>query len=170
MRFGLACFALVFACTGCHTGIRSWLLGQKPAYVGKRDPYYALDTVDGGRRSLAAYRGKVVVMTIGATWCPPCRNEIPALEQYASDAATRGIALVAIDTGEAAAPVRALITKAGIRYPVLLDPDQRYWHYYDVTAIPETVVLNRAGIPVKAFFGEFDRATIDRIVASIPAS
>lgn len=168
MRFWLACFAMVFACTGCHTGLRSWLLGQKPAYLGKRDPYFDLATVDGQRRTLAAYRGKIVVLAIGATWCPPCRQEIPALKAYAPEAASRGIALVAIDTGEAAAPVAALIEKTGIRYPVFLDPQQRYWHYYDVTAIPEIVVLNRAGIPVKAYTGEFDRPAVERIIASIP--
>jgi hypothetical protein len=58
MRLFLASLVLIAACTGCHTGIKSWLLGQKPAYYGKPDPDYALATLDGRSRSLAAYRGK----------------------------------------------------------------------------------------------------------------
>lgn len=163
----IVCLILLVACTGCHTGIRSWLLGHKPAYLGKPDPYYALSTVDGQRQSLAAFRGKIVVVTLWATWCPPCREEIPALERFAPQAAAKNVALVAVDTGEPRAPVASFVKNAGVNYPVLLDSEQRYWHYYDVTAIPETIVLNKAGIPVKTFLGEFDPAAIERIVTSI---
>jgi hypothetical protein len=70
--------------------------------------------------------------------------------------------------GEPRAPVASFVKAEGVRYPVLLDPDQRYWHYYDVTAIPETIVLDTKGVPVKTYLGSFDPEAIGRIIASIP--
>jgi thiol-disulfide isomerase/thioredoxin len=166
MRFYVACL-LALVCTGCHTGLRSWLLGQKPPYLNKPDPDFALSSVSGASKTLAAYKGRVVVMNMWATWCPPCRQEIPALERYARGHERRGIVVVGVDQGEPTAPVVSFVREQRIGYPVLLDPAQRYWHYYDVTAIPTTIVLDRRGVAVKAYFGEFDPAAIDRTIASV---
>lgn len=168
MRVTFACLALALLLSGCHTGLRAWLLGYKPEYAGKPDPAYKLASVEGRPESLAAFRGKIVLLNMWATWCPPCRAEIPALERYARENKGRGIVVVGVDQGENPGTVARFARAAGMTYPILLDPRQRYWKYYDVTAIPTTVVIDRSGKPVKAYFGEFDSGTVGRIIASIP--
>lgn len=117
MRACLVALLVLVLCTGCRSGLRAWLLGQKPPYAGKHDPGYRLSTLDGGTGSLAAYRGRIVVLNLWATWCPPCRDEIPALERYAAQAAPRGITVVGVDQGEPAAAVATFVREAGFATP-----------------------------------------------------
>lgn len=88
-------------------------------------PDYQLRHLNGSRQSLHAFRGRVVIVNIWATWCPPCREELPILEALTNRAEQRGPIAIAISIDrEASAVVKPYLTKLGIRrLPVFLDPD-----------------------------------------------
>lgn len=85
-------------------------------------PGMVLTDLEGRKVSLEDYRGKVVLVNNWATWCPPCREEMPALEAYFKDHRKGDFVLVGIDTGEPAAEVVEFVERYVLSFPIWLDP------------------------------------------------
>lgn len=135
------------------------------ALVGTRAPIVDLRDDRGASVSLAQYANKVVLMNLWATWCPPCREELPDLQRlYASDA-RRGLAVVGVDEGESAARAGAFAAALGLRFSIWIDAQQAYGRAYDALGFPTTVVIDRSGKIVRAFDGALTpqqmRAAVD---------
>lgn len=109
--------------------------------------------IDGAADSLGNYRGKVVLMNLWATWCPPCREEMPALERLYREFGSRGLVVLGIDQGESASAAGAYARKLGITFPVLIDGGQQYGRAYAAQGLPTTIVIDRAGRIVKGVDG-----------------
>jgi len=122
-----------------------------PVEVGSAAPAFkAVRVATGDTVTLARYRGDVVVLNIWATWCEPCRVEMPSLERLEQALGPRGLKIVAVsvDVGSAQA-VRDFQRQYGLTFDVLQDRSNAIARAYQTTGVPETFVLDRHGIIVK---------------------
>lgn len=99
----------------------------------------------GASKTLADYRGKVVVLNFWATWCPPCQREMPSLERLRTKMAKRPLEIVAISSAETPEEVRAYLSKMKLGFPILLDTDSSNTRRWKVFALPTTFVLDAEG-------------------------
>jgi peroxiredoxin len=116
-------------------------------------PDFGLRTPDGQLVSLAGLRGKVVVLNFWATWCRECLTEMPALETLHRRFATRGLAIVGVDSREGATRVQRYAKEHGLTFPLLLDLDGAVTANYGVVALPTTLLIGRDGHPVALAVG-----------------
>jgi peroxiredoxin len=141
--------------------------------VGSRAPEFkALDLATGDSVSLRdRYRGSVTLVNIWATWCVPCRIEMPAMERMYQDLAPRGfkIAAVSIDEGNPQ-PVREFARELGLTFDILHDRSTTVQRIYQTTGVPESFLLNRDGVIIKRVIGahdwssEVNRKLIERLL------
>lgn len=117
-------------------------LAAEDAAVEKQD--FTLDDLDGNKVTLSKLRGKVVVVNFWATWCPPCRLEMPDLDALYTRLQPRGLVVLAV-TADDAAKVKAFLAKNGYHLPVLLDPGREVSKRFYVDGIPKTFVFNPEG-------------------------
>lgn len=119
---------------------------------------------DGRVDSLARYRGRVVLLNLWASWCPPCREEMPALETFAKEQHGRVVVLGA-DQGESAATAAAFAREHGVTFPILVDEEQQYGRTYAAVGLPTTVVVGRSGHVVRGIDGPLTLAQMRDAVA-----
>lgn len=105
---------------------------------------FTLTDLTGKNWTLKDLRGKVVLLNFWATWCPPCRKEMPDLEALYRRFAPQGLVILGIDD-EDAPTVQPFITQHGITYPVLLDPGRKVNTLFQIDGIPKTFVYGRDG-------------------------
>jgi len=110
-------------------------------------PDYRLVDVDGNKQQLSSLRGKVVLINFWATWCPPCRRELPSMQRLADALAGEAFVMHAIDTGEDETEIMPFIFSTGIelRYPILLDRDSVVLKSWPVVALPTSFVVDPEG-------------------------
>lgn len=115
--------------------------------VGAPAPAYAAETLEGQPVSLADQRGKVVLLNIWATWCKPCREEIPALEALHQRHSAEGllVAGVSIDLLSEKPQVGSFARALGATYPLWLDPDDRVSNTFLAIGVPATYLIGRDG-------------------------
>jgi len=133
---------------------------QATGRVGFPAPDFTLRDLNGRSYRLSALRGKVVFLNIWATWCPPCRMEMPSMELLHRRLQGRDFIMLAVseDEGERTG-VRAFVDEMKLTFPVLLDPEGKLPPRYGVTGYPETFVIDRNGHVVEHFIGPEDWAT-----------
>jgi peroxiredoxin len=121
--------------------------GIKIIHEGDRAPEFRLQALDGRAVSLADFRGKVVMVHFWATWCPPCVEEMPTIEQlYRSSGSTDfEILAVSVDEGGAGA-VAEFMKRNGLSLPALLDPGRSVAGLYGTFKFPETYIVDGRGI------------------------
>jgi peroxiredoxin len=115
------------------------------AAAGAPAPAFALPRAAGGALSSDALRGRVVVLNFWATWCPPCREELPALERVHRALAGEGLAVVAVSVDARPEAVARFAAARGLGFAVLSDPREQVARRYGVAAYPTTVVVDRRG-------------------------
>jgi len=106
---------------------------------------FTLPLLTGGNVSLSSYRGKVVILNFWATWCPPCRTEMPSMETLYQRFSAQGLEILAVDIGENVSTVQQFIRNSGYSFPVLLDSSNRVSSVYGIEAIPTTYIIDREG-------------------------
>lgn len=123
------------------------------ALTGRQAPSFSVPQLDGAPSELAAYRGRVVVMNLWASWCPPCRAEMPDLQRLYETYRSKNLVVLGVDQGESAQRVRAFARSLGIHYPILLDEQQQYGRVYAALGLPTTVVVDENGVVARGFDG-----------------
>lgn len=127
-------------------------------------PALMLPDLDGKAHDLSALKGKVVVVNFWATWCPPCRREMPSLERLRQHLAERGLAVLAVDVGEDADTVFSFTGQLdpAPAFPMLLDKDSAAMQRWKVKGLPTTFVVDARGRVVFRAVGgrEFDHEAI----------
>jgi thiol-disulfide isomerase/thioredoxin len=108
-------------------------------------PEFVLDDVDGVAHRLADYRGRPLIVNFWATWCPPCREEMPSLERARAALSSDGIEVLAINVGEDAETVFRFTADYPVTFPLLLDIDSAVIGAWPVRGLPTTFVLDPAG-------------------------
>jgi cytochrome c biogenesis protein CcmG/thiol:disulfide interchange protein DsbE len=130
--------------------------------IGKKAPDFRLvDVATGDSVSLRTLaRGDVALINIWATWCAPCKEEMPAMQRTYVDLAPRGfrILAVSIDNGDVA-PVKSFAQELGITFDILQDQSGRIQQLYQTTGVPESFLLDRDGTIVKRVIGAHDWAS-----------
>lgn len=134
------------------------------ALAGQKAPSFTVEQLGGGAGSLETYRGSVVVMNLWATWCPPCRAEMPDLQRLYESNRSRGVIVLGVDQGESAAQAGAFAHSLGIRYPILIDEQQQYGRVYAALGMPTTIVIDRNGYVVHGYDGAL---SYDQMAAAI---
>lgn len=121
--------------------------------VGQAAPVFTLHDDRGADVSLANYRGKIVVMNLWASWCPPCRAEMPDLQTFAREYAKDGVVVVGVNQGESPQRAAAFAQSLGITFPIWIDDSQRYGRVYAALGLPTTVIVDRSGVVARGFDG-----------------
>ncbi|MBX6392508.1 MAG: TlpA family protein disulfide reductase [Burkholderiales bacterium] len=132
----LGLFGAGFACAAADAG------ALKP-WPGGATPPLALKDLRGRSHTLDDYRGRVVVLNFWASWCEPCRDEMPAMQHLKDRLAGRPFALIAVNMGEGAGRVQRFLDMMPIDYTVLLDPDMSVSKRWQVRLLPYSFVLDR---------------------------
>lgn len=125
------------ALAGASGGALSTWKGATPAFT--------LDGLDGKSHALSEWRSKVVVLNFWATWCGPCREEIPAMGQVARQYRARGLNLVTVNVKDSPATVEAFLKQVPIDGTVLLDRDGSVFKRYGSMGLPATYLIDRKG-------------------------
>ncbi|HEV2388708.1 MAG TPA: redoxin domain-containing protein [Candidatus Acidoferrales bacterium] len=108
-------------------------------------PDFALSDLDGNTHVLGSLRGSTVLLDFWATWCGPCREEMPQLEKLRGEIGGRGLTIWSINSGESPALVRSFFERSGYTGIILLDLDSRVNREYDARYIPTLVIVDPAG-------------------------
>lgn len=129
--------------------------------VGAPAPDFTLTDVSGASVALSDYKGQVVLLNFWATWCPPCKLEMPTLQQHYTDYQAQGLVVVAVEAGEPPAEVQAFAVEQGLSFPVLIDEKTVVTDQYRVVALPTTFVIDRQGVIVRLHKGMMTEAQVD---------
>jgi thiol-disulfide isomerase/thioredoxin len=127
--------------------------GLNSVLVGKPAPDFELELLGGERFHLTEHKGKTIVLDFWATWCNPCLQTMPHLAQIHRDSTAAGVEVVAINLEEAPAQIEGLLKRLKLVVPVALDRDGAIAARYGVSAIPQTLIIDREGKVVRHFVG-----------------
>ncbi len=163
-RLLIMAFALIFA-IACAAQAETAV----PAQVGALAPDFEAETLEGGLFRLSDCRGKVVLLNIWATWCPPCVSEMPDI-QALSEAYPEDLVVIGVSVDENREDVETFIAENGYTYRFAMDPDYQisgvlYPTYY----IPNSVFIDPKGIVVSIDVGAADYNTLEARFLSILA-
>ncbi|MDX2007236.1 MAG: TlpA disulfide reductase family protein [Meiothermus sp.] len=167
---GGALFTLGYSLLGLRTG--------DPTTVKLGDPAPEVRLVDlqGQPVTLSSLRGKAVVLNFWATWCPPCRREMPLLDSVQAEFKARGLVVVGVDLNEDPRTVAAYIRQAGVSYPIWLDAPpgqagfdrtQALYTRFGGVGLPTTVFIAPDGTVRARQVGELSRANLTSIIRAM---
>lgn len=134
--------------------------------VGHPAPDFSLTTLAGEPFALSDLRGTPVVLNFWATWCPPCRAELPEL-QAASERLAGQVAIIGVNQAEAPADVRAFVAGFGLSFPMPLDVDAQASRLYAVRSLPTTFFIDRQGVIRRVQVGPVTEATLAQMLKTI---
>ena len=113
--------------------------------TGQAAPDFALKSASGENLRLSEYRGDVVMVNFWATWCGPCRQEMPLLDDLYSRYQRVGFNLLGVNIDDVSRRAMQMIEELGVNFPVLFDERKEVSQLYDVEAMPVTVLVDRSG-------------------------
>ena len=108
-------------------------------------PDFTLRSVDGPNLRLTEQRGRVVLVNFWATWCGPCRQEMPQLNRLYEKYRASGFVLLGVNVDDDTRTAVGVAAKLGLKFPVLLDTDKKVSQLYDMSAMPATVLIDKDG-------------------------
>ena len=184
MRTGRGTFGLLLAALGVLVlgGVGLYLLAAErsaaveqptdfsavPAGVDYAAPSISLKALDGNSHSLADYRGRVVLINLWATWCPPCQAEMPILQRYFEKHRAEGLTVIAIEDGEPEAEVAAFAQRYGLTFPIWLDPGhQATDRAFKTINLPTSYVVDRTGTVRLTWLGAISETTLEAHVTPL---
>jgi thiol-disulfide isomerase/thioredoxin len=166
---------LAFSLLSARTFLRNEL---SPVGVGTEAPAFTVSTLDSipKKKSLDEYKGQVLLINIWATWCVPCRAEMPSIEQVHRELGPKGLKVLAISVDDPGSDslIRDFMKEYGLTFEVLHDSggqEGKISRDYQTSGYPETVIIGRDGIIRKKFLGAQNwnsaenRALIERLLA-----
>ena len=134
---------------------------------GKSAPAFTAAALSGGQTALADYDGDVIVVNFWATWCPPCKAEMPGINNFYERYQADGLVVLAVNAKENESLVRPFIESSGFTFPVLLDPVGEIVNQYQVRSFPTTVIIDRDGIVRHIQVGMISEAELEAIIAPL---
>jgi thiol-disulfide isomerase/thioredoxin len=138
---------------------------------GVQAPDFDLPTLDGQRMKLSDFRGKAVLLNFWATWCSPCKIEMPWLVELQKQYGKDGLVVLGVAMDDTAPPkIAEFANEMGVNYPILLGTDQVSDDYGDVQYLPTTFYVDRNGVVLDKVAGLLGRAEIEKDVRKILAS
>ncbi len=139
----------------------------QPMAVNYPAPDVRLTDLQNNPVALADFRGKIVLYNAWATWCPPCKAEMPTLEAYFQQHQQDGFVVVAIEDGEPAAEVAEFARSKGLTFPVWPDPKWAATTAFKTDILPSSFVIDRNGQVVLSWQGPISRETLEKFVTPL---
>ena len=143
-------------------------LATVPVQASFPAPELTLTDLDGITRSLADYRGQVVLVNLWATWCPPCKEEMPALQAYHDKYKDQGFTVIAVNDGDPTPDVMQFAIDYKLSFPIWLDPTYIATEdAFKTLNLPSSFVIDRDGIIRWQWVGEINRKMLEQFVTPI---
>jgi thiol-disulfide isomerase/thioredoxin len=140
---------------------------SEAAEVGKTAPNFQLENLEAKTVSLDSLRGKPVLINFWATWCGPCLDEMPFLQEIYSEWSSKGLMFLSINSGETATKVRSYMQQFGFSFPALVDSKNEVAATYRILYLPTTILVDKNGVILEIKVGAFpDKATIEKELLS----
>lgn len=136
---------------------------------GEPAPDFTAETAAGDRVALSDYAGQPVLLNFWATWCAPCRVEMPALQAASERYADEGVVVLAVNASERRDQVEGFMDELGLTFPAVLDPEGEIVDLYEVRVFPTTIWIDGQGVVRAEHFGALDDELIDDYLAEISA-
>ncbi|MBI2886867.1 MAG: redoxin domain-containing protein [Chloroflexi bacterium] len=130
--------------------------------AGTPAPDFKLETLDGQRVSLRDFRGRPVMLNFWATWCPPCRSEMPDMENVYGELKSKDLVILAVNVQEARAPVDKFVQQFGLTFPILMDFNGDVVQQYGVISLPTSYFIDKEGRISSFSFGALNRSAMLR--------
>ena len=144
------------------------LVGKPAPRRGAPAPTFTLQDLDGNTHNLTDYEGQVVIINFWATWCEPCREEMPDLQEIYDDYRDDGLVILGINADEPVDTVTAFVDEYNIDFPILLDTRPNVTRSYEVQAYPSTFFVDRDGrIRVDTYSGPLTASFIESQVLEL---
>lgn len=121
--------------------------------IGKPAPDFVLQDTKGKTWHLSELKGKVVFVNFWATWCPPCRAEMPSMQELVQAMPPNAFQMLAILSNDQADMAEKLTASIGFTSPILLDPENQAAKAYGITGVPETFIVDKEGILREVIIG-----------------
>lgn len=144
-------------------------LSVVPVAVKYPAPELALENVNGGTESLADFSGQVLLLNNWATWCPPCKAEMPTLKKFHDAHSTEGFTIIAVEAGDGKEEVLQFANSLGLTFPIWLDPDGVALNAFKNGSLPNSYVIDRSGTVRYAWTGEISLAMLEKFVTPLIA-
>lgn len=138
-----------------------------PASADYPAPDLTLTDLDGKTVSLDDFRGSVVLVNNWATWCPPCREEMPELQVYFADHARDGFVLIAIEAGEPRDEVAAFASEFDLTFSIWLDPHSKALEAFQNWDLPSSYLIDRDGNVLYTWIGAVNQQTLEKYVTPL---
>jgi peroxiredoxin len=145
----------------------SFDLSAIPAEVNFRAPAITLNDLQGRTNSLADYLDRVVLVNNWAIWCPPCKAEMPTLQDYYNSHAKQGFVIIGIEAGDPANEVASFVAEYRLTFPIWLDPLGKATDAFQNYNLPSSYVIDRSGTVRLAWVGEISREMLEKYVTPL---
>jgi len=164
LRIAVFCWLLI-AAAGLHAAdLKLWSGGPPPALE--------LTDLEGRTHRLADYRGRVILINFWATWCGPCRDEMPSIQGLKEKLAGRPFAVLAVNLDEPESRIRKFLSQMKLDFTILLDPERKVAKAWDVRILPASFVVGPDGRIRYSLIGEINwdhELIVSRIAELLPA-
>jgi peroxiredoxin len=134
---------------------------------GQPAPNFTLTSLEGQPVSLSDYAGKVVLVNLWATWCPPCKAEMPTLNRYYQDHQAEGLVVLAVNSQEESKTVKAFIDDSGFTFPVLVDLGGTVMSLYNTRGLPTSFIIDRQGRLRYTHTGQISSDQLEQYIAPL---
>ncbi|HDD55361.1 MAG TPA: TlpA family protein disulfide reductase [Chloroflexi bacterium] len=138
-----------------------------PIEIDQPAPELTLFDLDGNHVALSDFVGQVVLLNNWATWCPPCRQEMPEFSAYYDKYKDAGFQVLAVEAGQPEDEVRAFAEGQGLEFIVLLDPEHQSQDTFQQQTLPNTFVIDRQGHLRLAWLGAINGPTLEKYVTPL---
>jgi peroxiredoxin len=138
-----------------------------PPVIGKEAPGFTLESLTGGPVSLSDFRGRFVMLTFFATWCPYCQSETPHMVKVYNELGGQDFEIVAVSLGETKERVEAYQQEYGVPFTLLLDPEGIAANLYYVQSIPLSVFIDENGVILAGHAGALDEEALREALADL---
>jgi len=146
------------------TGVNDYLV---PMAVNYPAPELSLQNLTGVNESLTDFRSQVILVNNWATWCPPCKAEMPTLVAYHNQHTADGFSIIAVEAGEPLDLVAEFAESYKMNFPVWLDPDGKSMRAFGNQSLPSSYVIDRIGTVRYAWTGEISMAMLEKFVTPL---
>ncbi len=140
-----------------------------PVKVSYAAPELSLQNINGETESLVDYRDHVILVNNWATWCPPCKAEMPTLVAYHNEHSGDGFSVIAVEAGEPVDAVSPFVKSFGMTFPVWLDPNGDSLRAFGNGTLPNSYVIDGTGTVRYAWTGEISKAMLEKYVTPLIA-
>ena len=155
-------FAFVIVLSAESQGDAKSFSSLEPVAVNFAAPELSLENLTGSTEALTDYRGSVVLVNNWATWCPPCKAEMPTLAAYYNEHRSEGFTIIAIEAGDPVDVVSPFVQSYNLKFPVWLDPNGASLRAFGNGTLPSSYVIDRSGTVRYAWTGEINREMLEK--------